>query len=98
MYSRGGRTVRIFVKPFAKMPDTLIARKRGSAEAQEASERAAEVLAAGWPDPAGQPAFSAFDAWLRVEGHDRNPGSTADLITAGLFALLRDGIIRFPLA
>ena len=88
--------VRAHLALLAKIPDTLIVRKRGLAEARETSERAAEVLAAGWPAPAGQSAFSALDAWLRVEGHDRNPGSTADLITAALFAALRDEIIQFP--
>jgi triphosphoribosyl-dephospho-CoA synthase len=89
--------VRTHLELLAAGPDTLIARKRGPAEATEASERASEVLAAGWPDPAGRPAFAAFDGWLRVEGHARNPGGTADLVTAGLFVGLREGIIRLPL-
>lgn len=75
----------------AKHPDTLIARKHGVAEAQEASRRAAAVLAAGWS------AFADFDAWLRAEGRQRNPGTTADLVTACLFILLRESTIRLPL-
>jgi triphosphoribosyl-dephospho-CoA synthase len=75
----------------AKHPDTLIARKRGVAEAQEASRRAAAVLAAGWDT------FAEFDAWLRAEGRHRNPGTTADLLTACLFILLREDTIRLPL-
>jgi triphosphoribosyl-dephospho-CoA synthase len=75
----------------AKHPDTLIARKRGVAEAQEASRRAAAALAAGWN------AFAEFDAWLRAEGRQRNPGTTADLLTACLFILLREDTIRLPL-
>ena len=37
-----------------------------------------------------------FDAWLRAEGHARNPGATADLVAAALFAALRDGTIELP--
>ncbi len=82
----------------AKHPDTLIARKHGVAEAQEASRRAAAVLAAGWPQHAeGWTAFARFDAWLRAEGRQRNPGATADLLTACLFVMLREDTIRMPL-
>src|SRR5579864_4212197 len=86
-----------FLTLLAQRPDTLIARKRGSFEASEASRGAAEVLASGWPEaPAAEPALDAFDAWLRAEGHARNPGTTADLVTAALFAALRDGTIKLP--
>jgi len=37
-----------------------------------------------------------FDFWLRSDGHRRNPGTTADLIAAALFVLLRDGLIDPP--
>jgi triphosphoribosyl-dephospho-CoA synthase len=82
-------------------PDSLIARKRGRAEAEEASRRAAEVLAAGWPESAVSWAtLREFDAWLRAEGHSRNPGTTADLVTASLFVALRERCVevsaRFP--
>jgi triphosphoribosyl-dephospho-CoA synthase len=76
----------------AKHPDTLIRRKCGPAEAEEVSRRAAAVLDAGWD------AFGDFDGWLRAEGRRRNPGTTADLLTACLFILLREGTIRLPLA
>ena len=77
----------------------MIARKRGADEAREASRRAAEVLALGWPDaPAGVSLLGDFDLWLRSEGHSRNPGATADLVTAALFAALRDGTIPLPMA
>jgi triphosphoribosyl-dephospho-CoA synthase len=82
----------------SRMPDTLIVRKCGWAEAIAASLRAAAVLKAGWPDCAEAVGrFRAFDRWLRGRGHDRNPGATADLIAAALFAALRDGTIRLPL-
>ncbi|MBI5761009.1 MAG: triphosphoribosyl-dephospho-CoA synthase [Planctomycetales bacterium] len=37
-----------------------------------------------------------FDFWLRSDGHRRNPGTTADLIAASLFAAFRDGIVPMP--
>jgi triphosphoribosyl-dephospho-CoA synthase len=80
----------------ARCPDTLILRKRGPAVAAEASRRAAEVLAAGWPD-APPDLLGAFDAWLRADGHAHNPGATADLVAAAVFAALRDGTIGLPI-
>jgi triphosphoribosyl-dephospho-CoA synthase len=75
-------------------PDTLIARKCGAAVAQESARRAAAVLAAGAPGELSYVAAMAdFDLWLRADGHRRNPGTTADLLAAGLFAALRDGLI-----
>ncbi len=74
-------------------PDSLIARKCGPAVAQQAADRAAEVLKAGTPDDeAFWQAAADLDFWLRSDGHRRNPGTTADLISAGLFSLFRDGL------
>ena len=79
-------------------PDTLIARKLGDPFATEASRRAFGVLKRGWPDtPDGLHALDEFDDWLRVDGHARNPGATADLTTAALFVALRDGTIPLPI-
>lgn len=81
----------------ARHPDSLIARKRGLVEAGEASRRAADVLARGWPGAAaGQLAFTEFDDWLRAAGNARNPGTTADLLAAALFVALRSGTIEVP--
>jgi triphosphoribosyl-dephospho-CoA synthase len=76
----------------AAHPDSLIARKRGPAEAEEASRRAAAILEAGWPQTAASwAALEDLDAWLRAVGHTRNPGTTADLVTAALFVALLEG-------
>jgi triphosphoribosyl-dephospho-CoA synthase len=81
----------------ARHPDTLIARKRGVAETAEANRRAARVLTAGWPGTeSGRRELADLDAWLRAEGNARNPGTTADLLTAGLFVLLREGGLGLP--
>jgi triphosphoribosyl-dephospho-CoA synthase len=81
----------------AKYPDSLIARKCGRSEAEEAAERAAQILPhlaerrkTRWPERA------KLDAWLREKGNARNPGTTADLVTACLFVALREGNIQLP--
>jgi len=78
-------------------PDSLMVRKRGIEEAHGASRWAAEIVASGWPEAErSQLALVEFDAWLRAEGNRRNPGSTADLVAASLFAALRDGTMQLP--
>jgi triphosphoribosyl-dephospho-CoA synthase len=87
----------MYLRILAERADTLVARKRGAAEAERCRQGAARVLGAGWPDtPPGRSACLAFDEWLRAEGHARNPGATADLTAAALFAALRDGTIELP--
>jgi triphosphoribosyl-dephospho-CoA synthase len=82
----------------ATHPDSLIARKCGQAAAMESSRRARRVLESGWPTTAaGREALVDLDAWLRAEGNSRNPGTTADLVTACLFVALREGRIALPL-
>jgi triphosphoribosyl-dephospho-CoA synthase len=81
----------------AERPDTLIARKCGQVVAQESSRRAIGVLASGWPDtPGSVEEIRGLDDWLRADGHRRNPGATADLIAAALYAALHDGTIELP--
>ncbi len=86
-----------FLTLLASHTDTLIERKRGAAEAFEGLRLAHRVLSAGWPDGAESLArCDELDAWFRTDGHSRNPGATADLIVAALFAGLRDGTIQLP--
>ncbi|MDG3006396.1 triphosphoribosyl-dephospho-CoA synthase [Paludisphaera mucosa] len=88
-----------FLELLGAHPDSLIARKLGDATSREASRRAREVLDAGWPDAeGGTKALRDLDAWLRGDGHRRNPGTTADLTAAVLFAALRAGTITLPRA
>jgi triphosphoribosyl-dephospho-CoA synthase len=78
----------------SEFPDTLIARKCGATVARESSLRARAVLEAGWPD--GKLAHARMvqlDAWLRADGNRRNPGTSADLVAASLFAGFRNGHI-----
>lgn len=81
----------------AQFPDSLIARKCGPDVAQQAADRAAAVLDTGEPgDDEYLRALGDLDFWLRSDGHRRNPGTTADLIAAGLFVVLRERLIAAP--
>jgi len=86
--------VHVHLQTLKAFPDSLIARKCGQEVANEASRRAGKVLSAG-PVGSGdyQTAVRALDAFLRADGHRRNPGTSADMVAAALFSLLRDGII-----
>lgn len=89
--------VHAHVRLMSVHPDSLIARKCGAETAREAAARAARALAAGNPpDEAYHEALADLDFWLRSDHHKRNPGTTADLIAAGLFAGLREGLLKPP--
>lgn len=89
--------VHTHLRLLAEFSDSLIARKCGLEMAQEVSTYAAAVLAAGSPgDDSYNEAAADLDFFLRSDGHRRNPGTTADLIAAGLFALLRDRRLKTP--
>ena len=64
-------------------PDSLIARKNGSEVALAVQQRAGEV------DLQSPQSIAQFDQWLRRDGHKLNPGTTADLIAASLYLMLR---------
>ena len=96
-WSLADMIVRVHVQQMAEFPDSLIARKCGLALAQQSADHAAEVLAAGLPgDDNYHEALADLDFWLRSDGHRRNPGTSADMIAAGLFVALREKIIRPP--
>ena len=78
----------------AKIPDSLIARKCG-----EDMARHGQLLAQKCVDQIDSPprfweAVGELDFWLRSDGNRRNPGTTADLIAAGLFVMLANGAIK----
>ena len=83
--------IRCHLRLMSVCVDSQIARKCGPGMAEEARRRAAEVVAGD----AG--AIARFDAWLRQDGHCRNPGSTADLVAACLFIALREGRVAIPI-
>jgi triphosphoribosyl-dephospho-CoA synthase len=78
----------------AAYPDSLVARKNGPAVAEEVRWQASHVLqSGGLATPAGRQAGAAFNRFLRRDGNKLNPGTTADLIAACLFAALRENRI-----
>ncbi len=89
--------VHVHLELMSQFPDSLIARRRGIETAQKAAAMAGAVLSSGRAgDEAYERRLADLDFWLRADGHRRNPGTTADLIAAGLFVSLRDGIIKPP--
>ena len=64
-------------------PDTLIARKNGIEVASNVQQRASVV------DPFDPESMESFDQYLRANGHQLNPGTTADLLAASLYLILR---------
>ena len=80
----------------ARHADSLIIRKCGQETAKKVSRRANAVLKAAQPGTRySNVALNQFDDWLRADGNRRNPGTTADLIAAALFAAFRDGGLPF---
>lgn len=71
------------IRLLAETPDTLIARKCGWSVADDVQHRAALV------DIDDIDSMIGFDHSLRSADHRLNPGTTADLIAAGLYVLLR---------
>ncbi|MBS0206794.1 MAG: triphosphoribosyl-dephospho-CoA synthase [Planctomycetes bacterium] len=89
--------LRLQLTLLADAPDSLVARKCGSETAAELQTRASQLIHGQWPhQPGSGSSLIQFDHWLRADGHRRNPGTTADLIAATLFAAVRDGLIKLP--
>jgi triphosphoribosyl-dephospho-CoA synthase len=90
-----GSIIHAHLSVLAERPDSLIERKCGAKTAAEASRRASLLLAGPWPRE-GLSTLGSLDAFLTADGNARNPGTTADLVTAAIFAGLRDGLIPLP--
>lgn len=84
--------VETYLTLLASGPDTLVARKLGEAAAADISRRGSAVLAAGGVrSTQGRRRIAALDRTLRDESNSRNPGTTADLTAAAIFAVLLEG-------
>jgi triphosphoribosyl-dephospho-CoA synthase len=91
-WSLDDAVVHAHIRQLAKEADSLIVRKCGVQVGAQARAMAGRVLDAGLPgDDDYSRALADFDFWLRSDGHRRNPGTTADVIAAALFVLLREG-------
>ncbi len=91
------------VAMMSQFADSLIARKCGAEVAEHSrmlASQAVEKLPATDGGAAEMEAFWArvgeLDFWLRSDGHRRNPGTTADLIAASLFAAIQSGKLQPP--
>jgi triphosphoribosyl-dephospho-CoA synthase len=78
------RAARTHLELLAERPDTLVAKRHGADVAREVSSRAATLLDA---DRAAVTAFAE-----ELVGRGVNPGTTADLVAAGLFVALERGL------
>jgi triphosphoribosyl-dephospho-CoA synthase len=81
-----------FLTILAAVPDTLIARKKGKAAAEDVSRRAARVLSSGGSvSERGRAGLQELAGELGDEAHALNPGTTADLVAASIFVFLTEG-------
>ena len=76
------------LRQLAREPDSLISRKHGAGPAAAVSAAAAAILRTDVGERAA--AIAAFDASLRSPRR-LNPGTTADIVAAALYILLRTG-------
>lgn len=82
---------RLQLRCLAHEVDGLIVRKAGRDVADEVQRQAGDLLEASLASDqavATRPQVQQLDAFLRGDGHRRNPGTTADLIAATLLAML----------
>ncbi len=93
----GSAVTRLFLNLLATYPDSLIVRRHGQKAAEAVLARAKELVAS--QRRYDLDSLLAFDEWLRNQvWPPRNPGTTADLVTASLFVALRQNIIELPFA
>jgi len=84
-----GAIVQTYLVILSRVPDTLIARKRGFETARRISLQAEQVLSKGGTfTSGGREALAEFDRGLRDPDHILNPGTTADLTAAAVFLTL----------
>ena len=84
-----GAVVQAFLTILSRVPDTLIARKKGLETARQVSQKASEVLNRGGIfTPQGRTGLEEMDRKLRDKAHSLNPGTTADLTAAAIFLYL----------
>lgn len=81
-----------------RIPDSLIARKCGDREAKRVSQQAGAILAEGGAfTQEGRRRLTSWDRTLRKQGNRLNPGTTADLTAAALFAVMLQEGVEFVL-
>jgi triphosphoribosyl-dephospho-CoA synthase len=82
-------TIDTFLKILSENPDSLITRKMGKKAAQQVSYKAHKIIKAGGATSSeGNSMLWSLDEELKREEGKLNPGTTADLTAASLFALV----------
>ena len=85
----GDAIVETFLLLLAQMRDTHIVRRTGVEAADRVSRLARGVLEAGGVrSPEGRQSIEAMDGAIRDLRNSHNPGTTADLTAASIFATL----------
>ncbi len=86
------------VSMLARYGDSLIKRKCGDEVNEKAQMMACKALSELVEGNREQyeTAVGELDFWLRSDGNRRNPGTTADLVTAGLFVAIANEQITAP--
>ena len=93
----GEAIVHGYLQLLAELPDSLVARKCGRETAEEVSARAAAIVGeTSLGSDEYIEAVGELDFYLRSDGHRRNPGTSADLVAAALFVLLREQRLDWP--
>jgi triphosphoribosyl-dephospho-CoA synthase len=82
----------VYLAFLSRFPDSHVARKHGAAMAEAVRREAVEFLEGLAGEPAPLPRLLALDAALKARG--LNPGTSADLTVATLFAARLDSILR----
>jgi len=89
--------VAVHLHLMATLPDTLVARQHGAVAARRLARAAAAVIAAGGTRTTeGRRRLERLDRRLRTARPPLNPGATADIVTAALFAWLLSHRPRRP--
>jgi triphosphoribosyl-dephospho-CoA synthase len=87
--------VAVYLAFLARYPDSHVARKHGDEVAREVvsqAEGAARALQGAARPAAAMPALQVFDGWLKARSI--NPGTTADLTVASLFAVALEDLLH----
>lgn len=89
-----GAIVETHVRLISRYGDSLIARKCGVAVSENARRMASIAVERLDENKKAEyhAAIADLDFWMRSDGNRRNPGTTADLIAAGLFVGFVNGI------
>lgn len=88
---------KLHLRIMADAPDSLIVRKCGLEEGTRIQKLSSELIDLDWPHAQQSwHRFDEFDIHLRSDGHRLNPGTSADLVAAVLFAAIRSSEILFP--